>query len=80
MLDETAARAFVDRETTCANLARDESALESRLYRAVHELRRVQDTRAGRPVVPPLAIDVTVTGDAGPELRNEPTAAAVLDV
>lgn len=72
------ARAFVDRETTFANLARYESALESRLYRALHELRRLQDARAGRPVVPPLILDVTVTGDAGPELRNEPTAA--LDV
>lgn len=73
------ARAFVERETTFANLARYESALESRLYRALHELRRLQDARAGRPVVPPLALDVTVIGDIGPELRNEPTAAAMLD-
>lgn len=73
------ARAFVERETTFANLARYESALESRFYRGLHELQRLQDARAGRPVVPPLVLDVTITGDAGPELRNEPTAAAMLD-
>src|SRR5712691_5963249 len=71
------ARAFVERETTFANLARYESALESRFYRGLHELARLQDARAGRPGVPPLVVDVTITGDAGPELPNEPTASAM---
>jgi len=50
----------VPQESTLNRLLRYEAALERQLYRALHELLRLQSTRAGRPVPPPLALDVDV--------------------
>jgi len=42
-------------------LSRYEAHLERSLYKALHEIERLQATRAGQPVPPPLAVDVTVS-------------------
>ena len=49
-------------------LSRYELTLERSLYKALHELQRLQAERQGIPVQPPTAIDMTVEmadGDAG---------------
>jgi len=43
-------------------LSRYESALERALYKALHELQRLQAARAGEPVPAPVAVDVSVDG------------------
>ncbi len=43
-------------------LARYEVTHERSLHRNLHELERLQARRAGIPVLPPIAIDVDVTG------------------
>ncbi len=45
-----------------SKLKRYESAIERSLYRAIHELQRVQAARRGNPVPPPIAIDVGLYG------------------
>ena len=60
-----------------SKLARYETNLERGLYRALHELQRLQAARAGQPVAPPVAVDVEVSAGgqwSTPILRNEPTA------
>ncbi len=47
-----------------SRLSRYEIGLDRALHRAVHELERLQATRRGQPVVPPLAVDVNVSADA----------------
>lgn len=42
---------------------RYEIALENRLYKAIHELQRLQSNRNGEKVPPPLAVDVDLSGD-----------------
>ncbi len=42
---------------------RYEIALENRMYKAIHELQRLQAVRNGEKVPPPLAIDVDVSGE-----------------
>lgn len=42
-------------------LARYETTLERSLYKALHELQRLQAVRAGNAVPPPVAVDVTVS-------------------
>ncbi len=66
--DQTAAlgRAFI-RDAGMANafskLSRYETAIERSLYKALHELQRIQAARhASGNVVPPVAIDVDVSG------------------
>ena len=49
-------------------LSRYELTLERSLYKALHELQRLQAERQGIPVQPPTAIDMTIEmadGDAG---------------
>jgi len=41
-------------------LSRYETAIERGLYRALHELQRLQALRAGQPVPPPVAVDMDV--------------------
>jgi hypothetical protein len=50
-------------------LSRYELTLERSLFRALHELQRLQAERRGQPVPPPVAVDPTVdvTTDAGSE-------------
>ncbi len=52
------ALAFANREGTFANLSRYETGVERALYRALHELQRLQAVRAGVPVPPPAVVDV----------------------
>ena len=42
---------------------RYEIAIENRLYKALHELQRLQSARNGEKVPAPLALDVDVSGD-----------------
>jgi hypothetical protein len=42
-------------------VSRHEAQLERTLYRAMHELQRIQDVRFGKDVPPAEAIDITVT-------------------
>jgi len=44
---------------------RYETAIENRLYKALHELQRLQSARNGESVPPPIALDVDVSGGAG---------------
>ena len=47
-----------------SKLSRYECSLERGLYRALHELQRLQAARSGRDVAPPVAIDVSVSPPA----------------
>ena len=44
-----------------SKLSRYETAIERGLFRAMHELQRLQTARAGQPVPVPVVIDVEVT-------------------
>ena len=44
---------------------RYETTIERGIYKALHELQRIQATRSGRPVSLPLAIDITVDKNIG---------------
>ncbi len=44
-----------------SKLSRYEAGLERSVFKAMHELQRLQDAREGRPVVPPIALDVNLT-------------------
>ncbi len=48
-----------------AKLARYDTAIERSLFRALHELQRLQQARAGEPVPPPAVVDVDVHCDEG---------------
>ena len=54
-------RAFVATESRLSTLSRYESAIERGLYKALHELQRLQAARAGVPVAPPITGDVDLT-------------------
>ena len=60
-------RAFarLEAEGHLAKLSRYEANIERALYRALHELQRLQARRAGELATPPLAVDVDVSGEAG---------------
>jgi hypothetical protein len=45
-----------------SKLVRYEASIERSLYRALHELQRLQAARAGQAVAPPVAVDVEVSG------------------
>jgi hypothetical protein len=66
-LQETApqlAQAFVRIGNTndmLTKLTRYETTLERSLYRALHELQRLQAARSGQSVAPPAAVDVTLS-------------------
>jgi hypothetical protein len=48
-----------------SKLSRYEAGLERSLFRALHELQRLQASRAGELVPPPVAVDIEVSGEAG---------------
>ncbi len=50
-------------EKLTTTFLRYEIALENRLYKAIHELQRLQSNRNGEKVPPPLAVDVDLSGD-----------------
>ncbi len=41
------------------NLRRYETTIERSMYRALHELQRIQAARTGAPVAPPITVDVS---------------------
>ena len=55
-------------------ICRYETHLERALYKALHELQRLQAVREGRPAPMPAALDVTVTGMAAGAEASVPTA------
>ncbi len=57
----TVTHEMVDRLSS--TFLRYEIALENRMYKAIHELQRMQAVRNGDNVPPPLALDVDMTGD-----------------
>ncbi len=60
-LGRCVARDMAERNTY-GKLCRYEAHLERGLYKALHELQRLQAARTGQPVLAPLAVDVDVTG------------------
>jgi hypothetical protein len=64
--DESCAlgRAFFFDQRGFSALSRYEATLDRGVYRALHELERLQRLRAGEAVPPPLAVDVDVTSVA----------------
>jgi hypothetical protein len=67
-------RAFFSKERTFATLSRYETAIERGMFKALHELQRLQAARAGVVVPPPVVaevdVDVVVWG-AGQEICSE---------
>jgi hypothetical protein len=55
-------------------LSRYEAAIERSLYKALHELERLQARRAGQDVPPPAALDVTVGRAVGAAAESPPLA------
>ena len=49
---------------TLSKVSRYEAALERGLFRALHELQRLQAMRAGAAVLPPVAVDVILENPA----------------
>ena len=66
--DETLGDAFV-RDSARANafskLSRYETTSEGGMFRAMHELERLQAARAGQSVSAPVVVDVEVSSPAG---------------
>ena len=59
------AAAFQRDSSQFSNLVRYETSIERSLYKALHELQRLQAARAGRKVIPPVAVDVNVDSGEG---------------
>ncbi len=60
--ERTRARRLMPEEPVMQAVGRYEAHLERGLYRALHELHRLQAVRAGQHVPPPVVLDVTVDG------------------
>lgn len=60
--DEGAALVWIRRRDTLATLNRYEVTLERSMYRALHELERLQAARRGERVSLPAVLDVDVSG------------------
>jgi hypothetical protein len=58
-------RAFLANEGTFAALSRYESNIERGLYKALHELQRLQAARSGQAVPPPVAADIDIALGVG---------------
>ena len=54
------AAAFDGRATSLANLSRYETTLERGLFKALHELERLQARRGGQAVPPPAVVDLNL--------------------
>ena len=46
-----------------SKLSRYETSMQRSMFKALHELERIQEKRSGRPVPPPVAVDVNVSAD-----------------
>jgi hypothetical protein len=53
-----------------SKLSRYETTIERGLYRALHELQRLQAARAGQPVPPPAVLDVEVNVSTSPDVEE----------
>jgi hypothetical protein len=51
------------KEDAISKLCRYETAIERSLYRALHELQRLQAARQGEKIPAPAVLDVTTDGD-----------------
>jgi hypothetical protein len=58
----TFGEAFGNSQDPLAKLSRYETSMERSLYKALHELQRLQASRKGQPVPLPVAVDIDVTG------------------
>jgi hypothetical protein len=63
-------------ENTLGKVTRYEAHLSRQMLQALHTLERLQAARAGQPVPPPAALDVTIEGETGPAVEQ---VAAALD-
>jgi hypothetical protein len=63
---------------TLATLSRYEAHLSRQMFQALHELQRLQAARAGEPVPPPAALDVTVGADTPTPALPAPEGAEAL--
>ena len=54
----------VDTSNALSKLSRYEAALEKSLYRALHELQRLQAARHSGQSATPIAVDITIDGEA----------------
>jgi hypothetical protein len=70
-------RRLLPGEQTLGMLSRYEAHLSRQMYQALHELQRLQAARAGEPVPPPAALDVTVDADTSPPALTDPETAAL---
>ena len=59
-LDKMSRQRLLPNEATLIKLSRYEASLERSLYKALHQLERLQAAPTGQPVEPPIAIDVDV--------------------
>jgi hypothetical protein len=62
----TLAQSFIRGVNKLLKLSRYVTPLERSYYKTAHELERLQRARHGEHVPAPLALEVTVTGDADP--------------
>jgi hypothetical protein len=53
---------YIDGADALAKLSRYETSIERSLYKALHELQRLQAARHGEHVLAPVVVDVNVTG------------------
>jgi hypothetical protein len=58
-INRMVSEAFRIGSKTLLNLSRYESSLERNFYKVIHELQRLQAMRLGKPVLAPIAIDVS---------------------
>ena len=66
-------------DTTLNKVTRYEAHLSRQMLQALHTLERLQAARAGQPVPPPAALDVTVDAPPladGQALTSEPAGVA----
>lgn len=72
--------AFVDDAkgvNALSKLSRYETTLERSLFKALHELQRLQAARAGNDVAPPVAVDIDLSSDIGFVSNNSTSAPTV---
>jgi hypothetical protein len=55
-------KTFSESQDSLAKLSRYETSMERSLYKALHELQRLQAARKGQPMPVPVAVDIDVTG------------------
>lgn len=70
------ARAFADDEKTFSALSRYEAGIERGLYKALHELERLQRGRRGESIPAPQAVDVNMDVDMKVAISQQPKSAS----